>query len=501
MKKIFFLSFFLSVFLLSAQELPFIWKSRAEGNKLYVTVDVAENHYFYRSTLVMDVQDASKKLVYPAVIPNGKVVADDIFGQVEVYPAGHWQWVFESDGPIVKCSVNFQGCRKGTAGNPGMCFMPETVDLLPDRSPVAKIEEKIALLAPALDGFRFERKLTGLHDAPSFLAWLDGKEKLSSHTVSTDMGFWALALLAIIGGLGLNLTPCVLPMLPITLAIIGAGNSSGRRGLLRGTLYGAGMALAYGILGLAVILAGARFGELQGAMLFNAVIAVIFFLLGLAALGVFNLDFSGATAKIRPAQLFAGKELTAFVMGSVSALLAGACIAPVVVSVLLFASARYQSDGVSALFLPFLLGIGMALPWPFAGAGLAVLPRPGKFMVKIKYLFAAMIFCAALWYGYTAWQLRPGVWTAEKEMLKLDNALAEAAQKKKTVIIDFQASWCKNCHAMEKVLEQPEVSEKLKNFQLVRFRAENLASPQIAALLEKWDIPGLPAFVMLVPAE
>ena len=187
MKKIFFLSFFLSIFLLSAQELPFIWKSRAEGNKLYVTVDVAENHYFYRSTLVMDVQDASKKLVYPAVIPNGKVVADDIFGQVEVYPAGHWQWVFESDGPIVKCSVNFQGCRKGTAGNPGMCFMPETVDLLPDRSPVAKIEEKIALLAPALDGFRFERKLTGLHDAPSFLAWLDGKEKLSSHTVSWAM--------------------------------------------------------------------------------------------------------------------------------------------------------------------------------------------------------------------------------------------------------------------------------------------------------------------------
>lgn len=499
MKKIFSFLFVLCCAAVFGEGLPFVWKSRMEKNKLTVTAEVAPGHYFYRSTLVFDVQDSKKKLVYPAVIPQGKVVADDMFGQVEVYPAGKWTWVFESDGYIVKASVNFQGCRKNSAENPGMCYMPETVNLLPETSPAARLEGETALLPLKLDGFKFERKLTGLHNKSSFLAWLDGKKSDSTENIPAGMGFWALALLALLGGLGLNLTPCVLPMLPITLAIIGAGNASGKRGFLRGLLYGSGMALSYGLLGLAVILAGARFGELQSSMIFNLVIAVIFVLLGLAMLGVFNLDFSGATAKIRPSQLFAGKEITALVMGSVSALLAGACIAPVVVSVLLFASARYHTDGAAALFLPFLLGVGMALPWPLAGAGLAVLPRPGKFMVKIKYIFAGIIFCAALWYGYTAWQLRPGVWNAEKEMRNLDTALSEAALNKRSVIIDFQASWCKNCHAMEKILSDPEVAEKLKRFKVVRFHAEDLSDPRIDALLRKWDIPGLPAFVLLTP--
>ena len=486
---------------LRAEGLPFVWESKAEKNSLIVTVRVAENHYFYRSTLVFDIRDSKNKLVYPAKIPPGQVIADDMFGQVEVYPAGTWQWVFETDGYFVKASVNFQGCRKAAAGNPGMCFMPETVNLLPGTSPAAKLEAKTALLPEKLDNFRFDRKLTGLHDAPSFQAWLDGKTPSEKSALRLDMGFWALALIAVLGGLGLNLTPCVLPMLPITLAIIGAESSSGKRGFLRGGLYGAGMAVAYGILGLAVIFAGARFGSLQSSMLFNLAIALVFVLLGLAMLGVLNLDFSKAAAKLRPAQMSASKEVTAFLLGGVSALLAGACVAPVVVSILFLASVRYHSDGATALVLPFLLGLGMALPWPFAGAGLAVLPRPGRFMVRIKYLFAGIIFCAALWYGYTAWQLRPGVWTAEKEMRRLDAALAGSVQNGKPVIIDFQASWCKNCHAMEKILRQPEIAEKLKNFNLIRFNAEDLSDPRISALLKQWDIPGLPAFVMLSPEK
>ena len=485
-----------------AQELPFVWQGQAAGNTFTVTVRIAPGHYFYRSTLILDIQGADGKVLYPASFPPGEIIADDIFGKVEVYPAGTWSWVFQSDGPIVKASVNYQGCRKATAEEPGMCFMSESVNLLSSATPAEKILTRAALLPEQLDNFRFERKLTGLHDKSSFLSWLDGKEQTYSDSApSAGMGFWAIALLALLGGLGLNLTPCVLPMLPITLAIIGAGSSSGKRGFIRGALYGGGMAAAYGVLGLAVILAGARFGALQSSMYFNFALALIFILLGLAMLGVFNLDFSGATARVRPGSFSGSKEITAFIMGGVSALLAGACIAPVVVSVLLFASARYHSDGAAALLLPFLLGIGMALPWPFAGAGLAVLPKPGKFMLSIKYVFAGLIFCAALWYAWTGWQLRPGVWDAEKEIRLLDTALAEAAARKQQVIIDFKASWCKNCYAMEKILALPEVAVKLRPFKLIPFRAENLSDPRISALLEKWQIPGLPAFVMLSPEK
>ena len=86
-------------------------------------------------------------------------------------------------------------------------------------------------------------------------------------------------------------------------------------------------------------------------------------------------------------------------MGVVAALLAGACVAPVVISVLLL-SARWYGEGmVAGLLLPFLLGLGMALPWPFAGAGLSFLPKPGKWMKWVKYSFGALILLFAVYYG------------------------------------------------------------------------------------------------------
>jgi len=478
---------------------PFTWRAQIRENRLLVTADIAPGHYFYRSTLVFDVRDAAGKVIPPAVFPKGEIVADDMFGSVEVYPAGRRTWVFQNDGPFVKASVNFQGCRKSDGEDAAMCFMPETVDLLPENTPLKRLEDKVPLLPVSLDGYTFVRKLTGYHAVPSFLAWLDGSS--SAPPEETDagarLGFLALAGLALLGGLGLNLTPCILPMIPVTLAIIGAGGKSGRRGFLRGLLYGAGMTAVYGVLGLAVIFAGARFGALQSSMIFNIVIAVIFLLLALAMSGVFALDFSRFSARFRPGTPGKGDLVTAFVTGGVSALLAGACVAPVAVSVLLLAAERYSRIGAPALILPFLLGIGMALPWPLAGAGLAVLPRPGKFMVWIKYVFSGIIFCAALWYARTAWELRPQAWNADAELRRFDSALAAAAAEKKDVIVDFQASWCKNCRAMNRVLADPAVAARLAPFRVIEFRAESFSDGRISALLEKWGIPGLPAFVLL----
>ena len=71
----------------------------------------------------------------------------------------------------------------------------------------------------------------------------------------------------------------------------------------------------------------------------------------------------------------------------VAALLAGACVAPVVLQVVLFSSDLYAKGTVLALGLPFVLGIGMAVPWPLAGAGMTALPKPGAWMVRVKQVF------------------------------------------------------------------------------------------------------------------
>ena len=111
----------------------------------------------------------------------------------------------------------------------------------------------------------------------------------------------AILLLILIGGLALNLTPCVLPMVPINLAIIGAGAQAGsrRRGFLLGSTYGAAMALVYGVLGLIVILTAGTFGTINASPWFNAGIAVLFVVLGLAMFDVFDIDFSRFSSGMR----------------------------------------------------------------------------------------------------------------------------------------------------------------------------------------------------------
>ena len=97
-------------------------------------------------------------------------------------------------------------------------------------------------------------------------------------------------------------------------------------------------------------------------------------------------------------------------MGAVSALLAGACVAPVVIQVVLFSSSLYVNGTHLALALPFFLGVGMALPWPIVGAGLSRLPKPGPWMVRVKHGFGVLILGTAMYYGYLAYTLFADRW-------------------------------------------------------------------------------------------
>ncbi len=263
-----------------------------------------------------------------------------------------------------------------------------------------------------LDGFTVAGTTGGYLRVQEFLDFIHNAEAgVRPQGWFEGRGPFAILLIVLVGGIALNLTPCVLPMIPINLAIIGAGATaaSQSRGFWLGAAYGSAMAFVYGVLGLIVILTAGTFGTLNASAWFNLGIAVLFIALALAMFDVFEIDFSRFSTAFNPTA-GTGTFVLAFSMGAVAALLAGACVAPVVIQVVLFASNLYAAGTTVALGLPFVLGVGMAIPWPIAGAGLASLPRPGAWMVRVKQAFGVLILVTAVYYGYEAYQLFANRW-------------------------------------------------------------------------------------------
>jgi thioredoxin:protein disulfide reductase len=446
-------------------------------------------------------------------------------------------------GPVeIPARLRYQACDENLCYAPSTAQLKWTLNIVPAGATVSKqhpeVFDAIAFgtgeappqAAPAdtalpvaatpksalaqLDGFTVLATTGGYLGTDDFLQFVRNAESgVKERGLFEGRGPLAILLIVFLGGLALNLTPCVLPMIPINLAIIGAGAQAGSRarGFLLGGVYGAAMAVVYGLLGLVVILTAGTFGTINSSPWFNATIAIVFAMLALAMFDIVTIDFSRFTPTGAAGQR--GSMVLAFTMGAVAALLAGACVAPVVIQVVLFSSNLYAQGTAIALALPFLLGVGMAVPWPIAGAGLAALPKPGAWMVRVKQAFGVVILVTAGYYGYQAYTLFANRWvdagevaSSVEEMIKsgwhasLADGLAAAEREQKPVLIDLWATWCKNCLTMDKTtLADAGVTSALDGYVKIKFQAEQPDEEPARAVMERFNAIGLPTYVILRP--
>jgi len=494
----------------------------ADGERLVVRLSVPVGHYLYADAVSVGLASNETARIEPETSPEAVSKQDPYLEKrVRVYEqdATFRYRLFGAEERPVSVQVAWMGCSEN------LCFAParETFVVGPPGAAPAGPAAAPLTGQPAASGTdsRLIGRTSGYLSAREFLAFLDAVEAgrgMGGDRLQETLrarGIWLTILLILLGGLALNLTPCVLPMIPINLAIIGAGGKaqSKARGFLLGGAYGLGMACVYGLLGVVVVATGATFGALNAMPAFNLAIAAVFVFLALAMFGVVPVDFSRFQSGAPGTGPRRGGILTAFVLGGVAALLAGACVAPVVISVLLLAAQFAAAGNPAGYALPFLLGLGMGSPWPFAGAGMAFLPKPGPWMDRIKQGFGVIILVTALWYGYLGVRLlldradagavvaaqtgqtASGEWTDS-----LEGGLAESRRMGRPLFVDFWASWCKSCLRMEQTtFRDPAVRARLERYVRVKFRAEDPDAPEVKAVLARHGVVGLPTYVVLAP--
>ena len=364
-----------------------------------------------------------------------------------------------------------------------------------------------------------------------------------SHLIVAVMTAYAMGLIAC-------LTPCVYPLIPITLSLFGASHESNRwRSFLLSFCYVCGIAVTYTTLGIVTVKLGMVFGTLLGNPMVVIPICAVLFLLALHSLGLLNLPLDALQSKANG--IGGAGRVGAFFMGAVSGGVAAPCVGPVL-AILLVEVAQSHNLVRSVLML---LGYSFGLGTPFLILGtysslLRSMPKSGNWLHYVKFLIAACIFAEIffllnsltgngilpsdpriVWFVLLAISITASWITIKRSHHKLqiisaallalatiqivvpvraqngtdqfqwmDNQTTAsdlARQNKKILMIDLSAKWCMACKELEHTFADPAVTAKIQSTIIpvrLDFTAETPATEEFSA---KYGVVGLPCILFL----
>lgn len=340
----------------------------ADASTIEVSYQIADGYYMYRERFSFSADGA--QLGTP-VMPPGKIKFDATFNkEVETYR--HQVSIrIPLKGSIA--DFNFKAVSQGCADR-GLCYSP--------MESVARLTAAGASLQTA---------------APP---QVDSEMGRIEASLASGRMLLILPLFFLLG-LGLSFTPCVLPMVPIlSFIIVGEGaHTSRQRGFLLSLAYSLGMAIVYTALGVSAGLIGEGLSAALQSPPVLAGFALLMTLLSLSMFGLYQIQVP-ASVQLLLTQLSerqrGGKLAGVFVMGAISALIVGPCVAAPLAGALVYISqTRDVVIGGSALFA---MAVGMSVPLLLVGlsAG-ALLPRAGSWMDAVKPFFGVLMLALALW--------------------------------------------------------------------------------------------------------
>lgn len=365
-----------------------------DADTLVATLTAADGYYLYRDRIAFALQASSSAAIKNVALPQGKLKDDPTFGHVEVYygsvqiPITLNRLSGSISDPLI-LQASYQGCNDPT----GVCYPPINKTL------------SVVLVEAAQTSAASEGANVAQAQASSGIPRSTAKVQVSEKSLVRDLfaqdNAWALIATFFGFGLVLAFTPCMLPMIPILSGmIIGQGRSLSRRHAFGLSLvYVMAMAITYALAGVAAGLAGTMLSAyLQNPWVLGS-FALIFVLLALSMFGFYQLQIPAsiqsrlAGAANRSA---GGKVLSVSVMGVLSAVIVGPCVAAPLAGALLYIG--QTGDVVLGGLALFSLAIGMGVPLLIFGttAG-ALLPKAGSWMKSVQHFFGVTMLAVAIY--------------------------------------------------------------------------------------------------------
>ncbi|XZG69571.1 protein-disulfide reductase DsbD [Chitinibacteraceae bacterium HSL-7] len=455
--------------------------TRIDAHTLGIRFEVTPQYYLYRDRISASVEPGSATRL---TLPRGELKDDPTFGQVEVYHQNIDASLYsESEIPdSATTTVQFQGCS-----DVGVCYPPQTVTLaLGERSgPKGALDALFGKSRPTTQ--------------PAAVAAAPAQPQTDSTFFGQNR--WATLALFLVAGIGLALTACMYPLLPIVSSIVIGQGHKRLAAFLLTVVYVQGMALTYTLAGLAAAASGTLLVvALQQTWVIVAT-SLLFVAMAIAMFGgfQFQLPSSAQTLFNRLAhRLPGGHILPVFLMGAVSALIVGPCVAPPLVAALAYLgqSGDIALGGASL----YMLALGMGVPLMAVGAfGATVLPKLShRVMASVKVVFGLVLLATAIWTARPLWlhwlpAAPTPVFVAVSSGTELDQALAGA--RGKPVMLDLYADWCVSCIEFEReTLTDAKVQQQLERFVLLR--ADLTANQsEHQAILRRFGLYGPPALL------
>jgi thioredoxin:protein disulfide reductase len=432
----------------------------------------------------------------------------------------------------IPIQFGYQACDNQSCMPPANVKDTLTISIVDEKTPVQNINDDVF------------NKL----DLSSTIPSIKGENENTIASTLESSGIVLSLLFIFLGGLALNLTPCVYPLIPITIGYFG-GQSEGRTGklFLLGILYVLGMSLTYSVIGVVTALSGAVFGTLMQNPFVIIGIALLFIILALSQFGVY--EFQLPNSWVEKAGGAKGGAYGAFFMGLTMGIVAAPCIGPFVLGLVTYVAAK--GDPYYGFLMFFVLALGLGFPYLllalFSGK-IKNLPRAGVWMEGVKHIFGFLLLGMAFYFVnpilpksiqhyilpifgivtslillfvdkvankvkvfrifkivFSVVVFFLSVYTlipSEKEHPDwqiFSNIKYEASlNNKERIVIDFYADWCIPCKELDAItFSDIKVIEEMKRFSVYKVDMTQTLSEENEKNRNKFNIVGMPTVLIV----